>query len=136
MGNENTKPGGGGGPPNAPRGAPSNNSPPAASTPAPSRLPKPRKETMYFMKLVLRGARGVGKSALLARLQGAKVIAPTHVPTPEITTATISWAYKNADDKIEVEVWDVVDRALSEEAERGEVDDDDAPAGALCVLRA
>ena len=87
------------------------------------------------VKLVVRGARGVGKTSLLARLKGQPV-PPEYAPTPEIQTASIAWVYKNADDKIEVEVWDVVDRALSEEQLRGEVDDDDAPAGALQPLRA
>ena len=64
--------------------------------------PKAPRDPLYHMKLVVRGARGVGKSSLLARLQGARAIPSAHTPTPEIQTASISWTYKNTDDKIEV----------------------------------
>lgn len=93
---------------------------------------------MFAVKVVIRGARKTGKTALLARLQG-KPLPPEYTPTPEIQTATITWAYKNSDDKIKVEVWDAVDRVLADEQSLGSVDDDDAPAGAwppLVALRA
>ena len=51
------------------------------------------------MKVVLRGARRTGKTSLLRRLQGQPVV-PEYAPTPEIETAVIRWAYKNADDKM------------------------------------
>lgn len=75
----------------------------------------------------MRGARRVGKTALLRRLQGLPHAAE-YVPTPEIQTATFNWTYKSSDDKIEVEVWDVVDRAIV--VGQAVADDDDAPAGA------
>lgn len=51
------------------------------------------------VKVVLRGARRTGKTSLLRRLQGQPVV-PEYAPTPEIETAVIRWAYKNADDKM------------------------------------
>lgn len=53
------------------------------------------------MKIVIRGARGVGKSSLLARLQ-AKRWETRYVPTPEIATANINWSYKTRDDLVKV----------------------------------
>ena len=80
------------------------------------------------VKVVVRGARRVGKTSLLRRLQGLPHL-PDYTPTPEIQTATFSWAYKSSDDKIEVEVWDVVDKAINPSGVAS-ADDDDAPAGA------
>ena len=68
----------------------------------------------------MRGARKTGKSALLGRLQG-KPFEPEYTPSPEIATAFIKWSYKSSDDKIRVEVWDVVDRTLAEESAVGRV---------------
>ena len=83
--------------------------------------PRPSRDPLYHMKLVLRGARGVGKSSLLARLKGRPYV-EGRAPTPEIQRESLLWQYKNMDDKIEVEVWDVVDNVLR---------DEDAPAGKL-----
>ena len=98
---------------------------------------KPERD-IYDMKIVFRGARRTGKTTLSARLQGRNPFAPppaglggAYVPSPEIDTAFIRWAYKSSDDKIKVEIWDAVDHTLAEEAEVGKVDDDDAPAGAF-----
>lgn len=33
-------------------------------------------------------------------------------PTPEIQTATINWSFKNVDENVKVEVWDVVDKGI------------------------
>ena len=33
-------------------------------------------------------------------------------PTPEIQTATINWSFKNTEETVKVEVWDVVDKGI------------------------
>lgn len=80
--------------------------------------------------MVIRGSRGVGKSALFHRLQG-KPLPAEYTPTPEIQIGQIKWTYKSSDDRIRVEIWDVVDRVLTDEVEVAKVDDEDAPAGML-----
>lgn len=110
------------------------------------------------MKVVIRGERGVGKSALLTRLQGGD-FKPEYTPTPEIQSATVRWGYKRSDDSVkvwqsmacmpyapllmhtharmrartQVEVWDVVDRALVSKQAHA---DPDRPAGVLRALLA
>jgi hypothetical protein len=93
----------------------------------------------YNMKVVIRGERHSGKTSLLQRLQGhsfdptvsehfpppCRLTSPTEIvmthhndgmpqydPSPEIRTATINWSFKNMEDLIKVEVWDVVDKGL------------------------
>jgi len=121
MGNEASKGHGGGAPP-------AQGIAPVAAGARPQ-LKAQNRDPLYYMKDVLRGSRGTGKTSLLRRLQG-QPFAVDYVPTPEIQTSTFAWSYKSSDDKIEVEVWDVVDRVLADEQDRGVVDDDDAPAGA------
>lgn len=81
---------------------------------------------------MVRGVRGVGKSALLLRLQGGEP-PRAYAPTPEIKTAHIAWSSRASSDAVKVEVWDVVDHALREEkrSRRGPStdDEDDRPAG-------
>jgi GTPase SAR1 family protein len=45
--------------------------------------------------VVIRGERGVGKSTLLARLQGKPYVAD-YVETPAIDVGTVLWSYKGA----------------------------------------
>jgi len=72
----------------------------------------------YNMKLIIRGERGTGKTALWRRLQGMS-LTESYSPTPEIQTANINWSFKNLDEAVKVEVWDVVD-GTDESDEKGQ----------------
>ncbi|KAI9496281.1 hypothetical protein BDB00DRAFT_953234 [Zychaea mexicana] len=69
-----------------------------------------RRGVQYNMKIVVRGDVMTGKSTLFNRLQGAE-FDPAYNSTPEIQVANIPWQYKDSNDVIKVEVWDVVDKA-------------------------
>ncbi|CAI2735205.1 unnamed protein product [Schistosoma spindalis] len=63
----------------------------------------------YNMKIVIRGDRNVGKSALLSRLKGER-FKEEYIPSYEIQLANIHWNHQNSQSVIKVEVWDVVDK--------------------------
>ena len=67
----------------------------------------------FNLKIVIRGARKTGKTALLQRLQG-KPLPAQYEPSPAISTATISWRPQpgpsTTTETVKVEVWDVVDK--------------------------
>ncbi|CEG44001.1 gtp-binding protein parf [Plasmopara halstedii] len=68
----------------------------------------------YNMKLLIRGAKGSGKTSLFQRLKG-EPIPETHQSTPQLQSATINWSYRqNSEDNIKCEVWDVVDRGFKQ----------------------
>ncbi|KAI8879044.1 P-loop containing nucleoside triphosphate hydrolase protein [Backusella circina FSU 941] len=69
-----------------------------------------RKGVHYNMKIVLRGDVMTGKSNLFHRLQGAE-FNENYLSTPQIEVANIPWHYKDSNDIVKIEVWDVVDKA-------------------------
>ncbi|KAG7399734.1 hypothetical protein PHYBOEH_008068 [Phytophthora boehmeriae] len=101
----------------------------SGSLPSPANLTNPRKErtiqrmdrairrrvrggVTYNMKLLLRGAKGTGKTSLFQRLQG-EPIPETHLSTPQLQSATINWSFRaNLEENVKCEVWDVVDRGF------------------------
>ncbi|POM69405.1 GTP-binding protein Parf [Phytophthora palmivora] len=66
----------------------------------------------YNMKLLIRGAKGTGKTSLFHRLKG-EPIPEGHQSTPQLQSATINWSFRqNLEENVKCEVWDVVDKGF------------------------
>ena len=89
--------------------APSTSSAVPAKPPVLSPTSAPAR-SKHHLRVLLRGDKETGKSALLKRLQGGGFI-EQHVVTPQITASNIQWSYKTSEESVSVEVWDVVDSA-------------------------
>ncbi|SAM00654.1 hypothetical protein [Absidia glauca] len=70
-----------------------------------------RKGVQYNMKIVIRGDVMTGKSTLFNRLQGSEFDGEAYASTPQLQVANIPWHYKDSNDIVKIEVWDVVDKA-------------------------
>ncbi|KAF1807270.1 hypothetical protein FB192DRAFT_1354949 [Mucor lusitanicus] len=77
-----------------------------------------RKGVQYNMKIVLRGDVMTGKSNLFHRLQGSE-FSEEYTSTPQIQVANIPWHYKDSNDIVKIEVWDVVDKAHNKNKSEG-----------------
>jgi len=75
------------------------------------RLSKGTGKTTYNMKVVIRGDRQTGKSALFHRLEGGGFI-KEHRVTEQIQCSHVLWPYKTSDEMVNLEIWDVVDKAI------------------------
>jgi len=75
------------------------------------RLCKGSSKSTYNMKVVIRGDRQTGKSALFHRLEGGGFI-KEHRVTAQLQTSHVLWPYKTSDEMVNLEIWDVVDKAI------------------------
>ncbi|KAI7872055.1 hypothetical protein BDF14DRAFT_1755803 [Spinellus fusiger] len=78
-----------------------------------------RKGVHYNMKVVLRGDVMTGKSVLFDRLQGEE-FTETYKSTPQIQVTNIPWQYKESNDVVKIEIWDVVDKAHNNTTRKSE----------------
>jgi GTPase SAR1 family protein len=91
----------------------------------------------YNMKLLIRGAKGTGKTSLFQRLKG-EPIPDAHQSTPQLQSATINWSFRqHMEENVKCEVWDVVDRGFApvetEEGAEGGSTDSQGPAGGVAA---
>uniref|UniRef100_A0A0A9XAK0 Rab-like protein 1 n=1 Tax=Lygus hesperus TaxID=30085 RepID=A0A0A9XAK0_LYGHE len=62
----------------------------------------------YNVKIIIKGDTCCGKTSLFQRLQGKPI--GEYSSTESIQVANVQWNYKNAEDVVKVEVWDIVDK--------------------------
>ena len=76
----------------------------AVARSAQSHLSNAQGRPVFNMKIIVRGLRGTGKSALLRRLRN-KPFETEYIPTPEIDVVNVSWSYKATDELIKLEAY-------------------------------
>ena len=80
------------------------------------RLSNAQGRPVFNMKIIVRGARGTGKTMLLRRLTN-KPFQTEYKPTAEIDVVNVSWSYKVTDELIKLEAWEIVDKAIIDRKE-------------------
>ena len=80
------------------------------------RLSNAQGRPVFNMKIIVRGARGTGKTMLLRRLTN-KPFQNEYKPTAEIDVVNVSWSYKVTDELIKLEAWEIVDKAIIDRKE-------------------
>ena len=80
------------------------------------RLSNAQGRPVFNMKIIVRGARGTGKTMLLRRLTN-KPFQIEYKPTAEIDVVNVSWSYKVTDELIKLEAWEIVDKAIVDRKE-------------------
>ena len=88
----------------------------------------------YNLRVVLRGGRRAGKTALFERLAG-RGFSDAYEATREVRAATIAWAPRDGRERCKVDVWDVCDEAEAEGAvDAASIDVYDGAAAAVFLV--
>ena len=88
----------------------------------------------YNLRVVLRGGRRAGKTALFERLAG-RGFSDAYEATRELRAATIAWAPRDGRERCKVDVWDVCDEAEAEGAvDAASIDVYDGAAAAVFLV--
>ena len=72
---------------------------------------QPKKKVEVVPRVLLRGSRKSGKTALFKRLQG-KSFDQHYEATSKVQSSSVNWSIRNLNEKkrVSVEIWDVVDK--------------------------